>query len=179
MVWIVDDSALELEMARKRLGTEYSTRVFSDGSALLEQLNTSPMPDVLVLDWVMPGVSGIEVCRFLRASEATQALSILLLTAQNHTEQILEGLAAGANDYLIKPYSPAELLARVASLIRTKRLRERADGAERSLRALLAHLPDALITVSGKDNKVIYMPYEASGILASLGGIAQMLEKQK
>src|SRR5689334_11296008 len=144
-VWIVDDSPLEAEMARKTLAQAFATRVFSDGSALLEQIVTPPLPDVLVLDWMMPGVTGIEVCKFLRAREETSELSILLLTAQSNTEEIVEGLAAGANDYLSKPYSPAELRARIGSLIRGKKLRERAEAAERSLRAMLAHLPDALI----------------------------------
>jgi signal transduction histidine kinase len=165
-VWIVDDSALEAEMARKTLGADFATCIFSDGSALLEQIVSAPMPDLLVLDWVMPGVSGIEVCQFLRAREATSQLSILLLTAQNQTQQIVEGLAAGANDYLSKPYSPAEMLARVNSLIRTRRLRERADGAERSMRALLAHLPDALITTSAT-GQITFLNTEAERILGS------------
>src|SRR5689334_16902075 len=63
-VWIVDDSPLEAEMARQALGSECRTQLFSDGSALLEQMVTAPPPDVLVLDWVMPGVSGIDVCKF-------------------------------------------------------------------------------------------------------------------
>lgn len=63
-----------------------------------------PPPGVVVLDWVMPGVSGIEVCRFLRSGGlARPELAILLLTTQTQTQQIVEGLAAGANDYLVKP----------------------------------------------------------------------------
>ncbi|MBS1151196.1 MAG: Phytochrome, two-component sensor histidine kinase [Myxococcaceae bacterium] len=165
-VWIVDDSALEAEMARKTLGSQFATRVFADGAALLEQIVAAPLPDVLVLDWVMPGVSGIEVCQFLRAREATSELKILLLTAQNQTGQIVAGLAAGANDYLSKPYSPAELLARVTALVRAKRLRERAEGAERSLRALLAHLPDALITTSAT-GEITFLNAEAERLLAT------------
>ena len=153
-------------MARKTLGVSCETRVFSDGSALLEHIANAPLPDVLVLDWVMPGVSGIEVCKFLRATEATSELSILLLTGQNQTQQIVEGLAAGANDYLSKPYSPGELLARVNSLIRARRLRERAEGAERSLRALLAHLPDALITTKA-NGEITFLNAEAERILAT------------
>ncbi|MHB8872900.1 MAG: ATP-binding response regulator [Myxococcaceae bacterium] len=166
LVWIVDDSPVEAEQARRTLGGAFATRVFFDGAALLEQIVAAPMPDVLVLDWVMPGMSGIEVCKFLRAHEATGELSILLLTAQSQTQQIVEGLAAGANDYLSKPYSPAELLARVGSLVRAKRLRERAEGAERSLRALLAHLPDALITTNAT-GEVAFLNAEAERIFAT------------
>lgn len=165
-MWIVDDSPLEAELARKTLAPRFATQVFLDGSAMLEQLATQPMPDVVVLDWVMPAVSGIEVCKYLRSREVTSELSILLLTAQRETEQIVEGLAAGANDYLSKPYSPAELVARVGSLIRAKQLRERAEGAERSVRVLLAHLPDALITTDAA-GRVTFLNAEAERIFAT------------
>ena len=70
-VWIVDDSALDLERARKVLQEPYEVEVFCDGSAMLEHLASHAPPDVVVLDWVMPGVSGIEVCRFLRTGNAS------------------------------------------------------------------------------------------------------------
>ena len=79
----------------------------------------------MVLDWVMPGVTGVDVCRFLRASgPAAQKIGILLLTVHRDTEQIVEGLSAGANDYLAKPYEDEELRARVGSLARTRELLE-------------------------------------------------------
>lgn len=78
-------------MAQRVLGAAHETRIFSDGSALLELIAVSPLPDVLVLDRVMPGISGVEVCRFLRSKERTRELPILLLTVQNATENIVEG----------------------------------------------------------------------------------------
>src|SRR6187402_2077449 len=114
VVWIVDDSALDAERARGVLKAHYAVHVFHDGSAMLEHLAGHPPPDVLVLNWLMPGISGIEVCRFLRAGHgARPQLAILLLTMQTRTEQIVEGLQAGANDYLVKPYADPELRARV------------------------------------------------------------------
>src|SRR5688572_17225143 len=102
-VWVVDDSPLDAERARRVLGDRYAVQVFGDGSAMLEHLTRHPAPCVLVLDWVMPGVSGIEVCEFLRSGGlARPGLAILLLTMQSQTQQIVEGLAAGANDYLVK-----------------------------------------------------------------------------
>src|SRR5580692_4001284 len=87
-VWIVDDSPLDAERARLVLDGHYEVQVFGDGSAVLEQLSSQAPPDVLVLDWVMPGVSGIEVCRFLRSAHRRQRqLSILLLTTQTQTQQ--------------------------------------------------------------------------------------------
>jgi len=148
IVWVVDDSPLDAERARRVLGSRYAVKVFHDGSAMLEQLATHRAPTVLVLDWVMPGVSGIEVCRFLRAGgTAHSQIAVLLLTMQTETQQIVEGLAAGANDYLVKPYSDPELLARVDALVRWKRLLDRAQTAEASVVQLLENAPDPLLSV--------------------------------
>jgi two-component system phosphate regulon sensor histidine kinase PhoR len=66
-VWIVDDSPLDAQRARNALANIYDTELFQDGASVLECLSSMPSPDVLVLDWVMPGISGLEVCRFLRS----------------------------------------------------------------------------------------------------------------
>ena len=133
-------------MARRALAADYRLEVLTDGSAALEHFAANPAPDILVLDWVMPGLSGIEVCQFLRGRPETEELPILLLTANRQTEQIVEGLQAGANDYLAKPYEGAELRARVGALIRSRSLRERAERAESLLRKVLSQLPDAVVT---------------------------------
>jgi signal transduction histidine kinase len=148
-VWVVDDSPLDADRARRALAAQYEVDFFSDGSAMLEQLAGHRRPDVLVLDWVMPGITGIEVCRFLRGGGemARPQLPILLLTMQSETQQIAEGLAAGANDYLIKPYADLELRARIDSLMRWSSLLERAQNAEASVLQLLENTPDALIGV--------------------------------
>jgi PAS domain S-box-containing protein len=141
VVWIVDDSPLEVEMAKRALAPHYEIAVFADGPPLLERLATDPGPDALVLDWQLPEMSGIDVCRFLRASSDEIALPIIMLTVHGHKQDIVEGLAAGANDYLTKPYDAAELLARVGTLVRTKRLYERARRAEAQMDALLEGAP--------------------------------------
>ena len=69
IVWVVDDSPLDAERARSALRHECEVEVFADGSAALERLAGGAVPDVIVLDWVMPGVTGIEVCRFLRSPQ--------------------------------------------------------------------------------------------------------------
>src|SRR3954467_1549223 len=80
-VFVVDDSALDRERACKALEGEYAIEAFADGSAVLERLaGGGPQPDVVVLDWVMPGVSGIEVVRFLRSQRALQEVAVLFLT---------------------------------------------------------------------------------------------------
>jgi PAS domain S-box-containing protein len=150
VVWIVDDSPLEAEVARRALAEDHQVVVFHDSSEALEQLAAGKPPDVLILDWVMPGLSGIEVCEFVRNRSETRQLSILLLTTNQKTEQVVEGLSAGANDYLSKPYAPPELRARVGALLRSLGFRERAEHAESLLRRVLSHLPDAVVTFNSR-----------------------------
>lgn len=171
LVWVVDDSPLDLAHARRAIGDVCETRAFTDGSSVIEQLATTrpPPPDVLVLDWVMPGVSGIEVVRFMRAEGQLPQVPVLLLTARGEPQQIVEGLSAGANDYLAKPYHDEELRARVAALVRTSRLLDRALKAEESVRVLLANAPDALVVVDAQ-GAITYANEEAARLLGSDSG---------
>jgi len=148
VVWVVDDSPLDAERTRRVLSDGHVVQVFQDGSAALERLSTGVSPDVIVLDWVMPGISGVDVCRFLRSAEGGHPeVGVLLLTSHSETEQIVEGLSAGANDYVAKPYADAELLARVRSLLRTRELLERAEQAEALSFKLLQTAPDTLLAL--------------------------------
>jgi signal transduction histidine kinase len=149
-VWIVDDSPLDAERARRVLMGSHDVRLFQDGSAALECLTSEPPPDVMVLDWVMPGVTGVEVCRFVRSGAyGDSPMGIILLTAHRAVEQIVEGLSAGANDYLSKPYEDEELRARVMSQIRAQELIERASTAEDMNLQLLESAPDAMLAIDG------------------------------
>jgi two-component system phosphate regulon response regulator PhoB len=76
------------------------------------------LPDLVVLDWMLPGLSGIELCRRLRARPETRQLPILMLTARGEESERVRGLATGADDYVVKPFSVPELLARVRALLR-------------------------------------------------------------
>ena len=76
------------------------------------------VPDLLILDWMLPGVSGIEICRRLRARAETKQLPILMLTARGEESERVRGLGTGADDYVVKPFSLPELLARVHALLR-------------------------------------------------------------
>lgn len=148
-IWVVDDSPLEGERTAQALRSDYQISTFRDGSQVLEHLSGHTPPDVLVLEWVMPGITGIDVCRFIRASERAESksIAILLLTGHQQVEHIVEGLSAGANDYLPKPYADPELRARVAALIRSRELLERAENAERALHAVLDSVPDVLFVL--------------------------------
>jgi two-component system phosphate regulon response regulator PhoB len=85
------------------------------------------VPDLLLLDWMLPGISGIELCRRLRARETTRDLPIIMLTARGEESERVRGLATGADDYVVKPFSVPELMARVRALLRRSRPERIAD----------------------------------------------------
>ncbi|WP_224247826.1 hybrid sensor histidine kinase/response regulator [Hyalangium gracile] len=136
LVWVVDDSPTEIEAIRRSLSSACRVEVFSNGEAMLEALHQHGPPDVLVLDWQMPGLSGLEVCRYLRGTPSTAMLPVLILTGHARPEDVEEALLAGANDYVLKPFQPAELLARVHALSRWELQRKRVLADERARRVL-------------------------------------------
>jgi len=142
-VWIVEDSPLEAEMARRALSTSQDVEIFTDGSVVLERLATGTAPDVLVVDWQLPGISGLEVCRIARATNDAMSLPVLMLTGQASKDDVVEALAAGANDYVVKPYDMAEVIARVGTLVRTSRL-QRAQVRRAQQLALAADIGEAI-----------------------------------
>jgi signal transduction histidine kinase len=158
-VWVVDDSPLQREVVRAALDSTFEVTVFTSGAAVLERLSAGDAPDVLVLDWYMPDVSGAEVCRFVRATFNSAQLPIAILTATGTSNDLVEALDSGANDFVEMPVSRLELNARVAGLLRLRKLHARLSEAERKLRveavfrerfiAMLAHdLRQPLSTVA-------------------------------
>jgi two-component system phosphate regulon response regulator PhoB len=79
------------------------------------------VPDLVILDWMLPGASGFEICRRLRAREATKTLPVIMLTARGEEAERVRGLSIGADDYVVKPFSVPELMARVKALLRRSR----------------------------------------------------------
>jgi two-component system response regulator MprA len=117
-IMVVDDERAVRESLRRALELEgYDVELAEDGQDALERLQAvSDEPDALVLDILMPRVNGLDVCRQLRA--AGNRIPILMLTARDQVEDRVEGLDAGADDYVVKPFALAELLARVRALLR-------------------------------------------------------------
>jgi sigma-B regulation protein RsbU (phosphoserine phosphatase) len=103
-----------LETSLGRLGWDVITA--SDGASawrILENLDGQNPPELVLLDWMMPGMDGIEICRKLRSTPGFELVYIILLTSRADTEDLAMGLMAGANDYITKPFHPAELESRV------------------------------------------------------------------
>src|SRR5688572_30110876 len=133
-VWVVDDSPLDGEICRRLLSAAYDVRVYAGGSEMLEALSQERAPQLLILDWHMPEVSGVEVCEFIREKWDIAQLPILILTAASSTDTLLQALAAGANDFVRKPFAEAEMTARVSALVNLASLHARLVETERLLR---------------------------------------------
>lgn len=140
LVWIIDDSATQAAIAERTLGDAYRYERFTSGESAIERLASSPpsaRPDLILLDWVMPGLSGDEVCRYLRTLPDGGDLAIIIVTAsRDETAGIVSSLASGANDYLTKPFTAAELHARVGSLLRASALAWEARRERQRLAAM-------------------------------------------
>ncbi|MEK9685264.1 MAG: winged helix-turn-helix domain-containing protein, partial [Rhodospirillaceae bacterium] len=99
---------------------EFTVSVASDGDEPLSAIELEE-PDLVVLDWMLPGASGIEICRQVRAKSQSKHLPVIMVTARGAEGDRVRGLETGADDYLVKPFSPAELIARIKALLRRSR----------------------------------------------------------
>ncbi|QDY99825.1 phosphate regulon transcriptional regulatory protein PhoB [Nitratireductor mangrovi] len=117
-IMVVEDEEPLCVLLKYNLEAEgYNVEVISRGDEAEIRLQES-VPDLLVLDWMIPAVSGIELCRRLRMRPETERLPIIMLTARGEESDRVRGLATGADDYLVKPFSTPEFIARVRALLR-------------------------------------------------------------
>lgn len=132
-VLIVDDEPFNLDLLEQELGDQnYVVDRANDGVEALEKVE-SFKPDVILLDYMMPKMNGIEVVERLRQDERYKSLPVILLTAKGSQEDKVRGLDAGADDYVVKPFDSFELLARVRSMMRIKELHDSLEDLNRSL----------------------------------------------
>jgi two-component system, OmpR family, phosphate regulon response regulator PhoB len=114
---VEDEQALALLLSYNLEAEGFTVERVERGDEAELRLTEMP-PDLLILDWMLPGVSGLEICRRLRAREATRTLPVIMLTARGEEAERVRGLSVGADDYVVKPFSVPELMARVRSLLR-------------------------------------------------------------
>ena len=117
-VLVVDDEASIREMLRLALElSDFECLVAAEIQTAYAMI-AEEQPDIVLLDWMLPGGSGIELLRRLKKEEATQTLPVIMLTAKAHEDNIIQGLDVGADDYITKPFAPRELVARIKALLR-------------------------------------------------------------
>jgi two-component system phosphate regulon response regulator PhoB len=118
LVLIVEDEAPLVTMLRYNLEKEgFAVVAAGDGEEALLQI-AERRPDIVLLDWMLPRLSGLEVCRQIRRSQQTKSLPVIILTARGEEGDRVRGLNSGADDYIVKPFSPSELVARLRAVIR-------------------------------------------------------------
>ena len=117
---VEDEPALALLLSYNLESEGYLVDTVMRGDDAEIRLAESP-PDLLILDWMLPGVSGLEICRRLRARQETRDLPIIMLTARGDESERIRGLAIGADDYITKPFSVPELMARINAILRRSR----------------------------------------------------------
>jgi class 3 adenylate cyclase len=123
-ILVVDDTPQNVKLLADLLSAKaYEVCTAASGAEALERVRTDH-PDLILLDVVMPGMSGYEVCRTIREDPETRLLPVVMVTALNPAEERVKGIEAGADDFLSKPVNAAELLARVGSLLRIRELHE-------------------------------------------------------
>jgi len=149
-VLVIDDEEDILELVKYNLAKEgyRVTGVLSGEQALTKA--KEEMPDVVLLDLMLPGLDGLEVCRRLKNNPATAQIPIVMLTAKGEDADIVTGLELGADDYVTKPFSPRVLLARIRAVLRRKRLEESDEGAVVTVHDLTINPSRHEVLVGGK-----------------------------
>ncbi len=120
-ILVVEDEPAQREVLAYNLEAEGYLVIHADNGEDAMMLVQEEMPDVIVLDWMMPQLSGIEVCRRLKSKSTTRSIPVIMLSARSEDVDRVRGLETGADDYVVKPYSVIELMARVRSQLRRVR----------------------------------------------------------
>jgi sigma-B regulation protein RsbU (phosphoserine phosphatase) len=124
-ILIADDESVSRRILQRLLAKwGYTVISVEDGNAAWELLKTPEAPRMALLDWMMPGLNGVDVCRELRRQRPAPYTYVLLLTAKDAKESVVEGLESGADDYLTKPFNPQELKARIRVVMRLLELED-------------------------------------------------------
>lgn len=117
-ILIVEDDEATISLLHYNLEKEgYKISICKDGEEALLMINENK-PDLILLDWMLPSMSGIEICKALRSNDETRKLPIIMLSAKGEEVDRVEGLDGGVDDYLVKPFSPRELISRINAVFR-------------------------------------------------------------
>ena len=163
-ILVVEDEPDILEVMQYNLEREgYKVVACRNGEQGLSRIRTDN-PDLVILDLMLPGMDGVEVCRQVKSDPVTRSIPIIMVTAKAAESDIVLGLGIGADDYLGKPFSPRELIARVKVVLRRGPLREQAGAGERVVRGALtidlgrheARVNEALVTLTPTEMRLLH-----------------------
>ena len=167
---VVEDEADILEVIDYNLSKEgfdvSSSTDGLEGMALVQK----EIPDLVLLDLMLPGMDGIEICQTLKADSATRSISIIMVTAKGEESDIVLGLGIGADDYVLKPFRPRELIARVKSVLRRGRLKEEVNEDIVSIDGMVIDCNRHEVRLEGKKINLTAMEFKLLHFLASHPG---------
>ena len=175
-ILIVDDNEELLGAISRLLEMQgHSTLTALSGEDALE-IARKESPDLILLDWILPGIDGIEVCRKLKSEESTRGIMILLVTGRGSVDNRIEGLDAGADDFIPKPFKHPELLARIRSSLRLKKATDELTERNRQLVESQYELvrTEKIATIGLLASGIAH---EFNNIMAGISGYAQLAKK--
>lgn len=148
-ILIVEDEQDIRELIQYNLNCEgYATLLAEDGEQALE-LAKKELPHLVILDLMLPGIDGLDVCKIIRHNDQTKHIPILMLTAKSEDSDVVVGLQLGADDYVTKPFSPKVLVARVKTILRRPIQKHKTDEI-RDIESLIIDIPKHKVTYKGK-----------------------------
>ena len=181
-ILVVDDNKQNLEILQKTLtAAEYEVITAADGPTALSLIE-SAAPDLVLLDVMMPDMSGYEVCERIRANEASRLLPVVMLTVLSEVTDRIRGIETGADDFLSKPFNREELLTRVKSLLRIKALHDEIETKNRLLRTLFGRYVSAevaaeIVADPGRHLKLGGEKREVTVLFGDLRGFTPLAEQ--
>lgn len=144
---VEDDKAIVTLLKYNLEKAGFVVRTTEDGEEALIMI-AEERPDIILLDWMLPGMSGITICHKIRSSEHDSHIPIIMLSARGEENDKVEGLDKGVDDYLVKPFSPKELMARINAVLR--RIRPAFSGKDLSYGDIVMSLSEHTVTLKGK-----------------------------
>ena len=169
-ILVVDDEPDILELVQYNLSkVQYDVVGVESGEEALAQVRTT-LPDLIVLDLMLPGVDGLEVCRALKRDTRTAAIPIIMLTALGEEADMVAGLELGADDYLTKPFSPRVLLARIRAVLRRQHTESVAEDAVITHHGLVLHPGRHEVLVEGQPVPLTLTEFRVLHLLARRPG---------
>jgi len=171
-ILVVEDEQDIIELVAFNLGREgFQVMKACSGEEALAAVKTDP-PDLIVLDVMLPGMNGLDVCRALRREAATQTVPIIMLTARDDVVDVVTGLEVGADDYITKPFSPKVLVARIRAVLRRDQ-RAAADSEgpkQRSIGGIIIDPARHRVTVDGEPVELTFTEFSLLRVLAERPG---------
>ncbi|MBD3235425.1 MAG: response regulator [Candidatus Eisenbacteria bacterium] len=170
-ILIVEDEEDIQELVRYNLTREgYTTSVASTGEEGLKY-GRSKQPDLIVLDLMLPGIDGLEVCRQLKKDSATESIPVVMLTAKGEESDIVAGLELGADDYVTKPFSPKVLVARLRAVLRRRGRPSQLEDSVIRIHDIEIHPQRHEVLVDGKQLRLTYTEFKLLQLLAGRPGL--------